>query len=178
MIKDTNFITSDPGHKKVDEPRGEKYKLVEVKMEHGPKKEQNHLFGYKLHTKMDIEYQLIRDYKTTTISLHDSQIDLIKDGEVNYRDKGYFDAECAGFDVVMKRAVRGYSLTIMIKGAIREYHGKRSPGERPYAVLKSIFHVGHTLLTIVKRVNVKNMFLCFDFNLLQLRTLKKLGRLA
>ncbi len=35
-----------------------------------------------------MDYGLIRDLETTTASVHDSQVDLSKEGEVVYRDKG------------------------------------------------------------------------------------------
>ena len=40
---------------------------------------------------------LIRDLETTTASVHDSRADLSREGEVVYRDKGYFGvARAAG----------------------------------------------------------------------------------
>jgi IS5 family transposase len=178
VIQDATFITSDPGHKKADEPRGPEAKTRRSKDGTWAKKGNKSFFGYKLHTKMDIEHQLIRDYNTTTASVHDSQIDLTQKGEVNYRDKGYFGAECAGFDAGMKRAVRNHPLTIQDKKRNQRISRKRSPGERPYAVFQTVFNVKHTLLTMIERVDVKNMFSCFNFDLFQLRTLKKQGRIA
>src|SRR5512136_2321783 len=60
-------------------------------------------FGYKLHSKVDIDYGLIRDIETTTASLHDSQVDLSIEGEVVLRDRGYFGAMAKGVDFTMKR---------------------------------------------------------------------------
>ncbi|MEG3224829.1 MAG: hypothetical protein BME94_04685 [Methanobacteriales archaeon Met13] len=99
-------------------------------------------------------------------------------GEINYRDQGYFGAECKGFNATMNRAVRDHPLTIHDKRRNQRIAKKRAPGERPYAVIKTIFNAGHSLLTMVKRVNVKNMFSCFSFDLFQLRTLKKQPHLA
>jgi len=178
VMQDASFITSDPGHKKANEPRGPEAKTRRDKEGTWAKKGNKSSFGYKLHTKMDIKYQLIRNYETTTASVHDSQIDLTKKGEINYQDKGYFGAECAGFDAGMKRAVRGHPLTIHDKRRNKRISRKRSPGERPYAVLKTVFKVKYTLLTMIKHVNVKNMYSCFNFDLFQLRTLKKQGRIA
>jgi len=42
------------------------------------------------------------------LSVHDSQIDLSENGEVVYRDQGYFGAEPKGFDATMQRGVRGH----------------------------------------------------------------------
>jgi IS5 family transposase len=44
-------------------------------------------FGYKLHQKTDIDYGLIREIKTTTASLHDSEVDLSTKAEVVLRDR-------------------------------------------------------------------------------------------
>lgn len=46
-------------------------------------------YGYKLHTIMDTDYDLIRRIDTTTANVHDSQVDLSEEGEVVYRDRGY-----------------------------------------------------------------------------------------
>lgn len=50
---------------------------------------------------------------------------------------------------------------------------KRSGGERPYAVIKNIFKSGHQLVTTTLRTHTKNLFTCFCYNLLQLKTLQK-----
>lgn len=90
-------------------------------------------FGYKLHTLADIEYGLIRRLETTIAEIHDSQIDLIKPGEVVYRDRGYFGVPCKGHNATMKRAVRGHPLKIRDKLRNKRIVRKRSAGERPYA---------------------------------------------
>ena len=46
-------------------------------------------YGYKLHTIMDTDYDLIRRIDTTTANVHDSQVDLSEEGEVVYRDRGH-----------------------------------------------------------------------------------------
>ena len=51
---------------------------------------------------------------------------------------------------------------------------KRAPGERLFAVIKTVFKAGHTMVTTVNRAGVKMVFACFGFNLYQLLTLKKL----
>jgi hypothetical protein len=38
--------------------------------------------GFKVHTKEDCDFGLIRELQTATASVHDSQIDLLKEGEV------------------------------------------------------------------------------------------------
>ena len=61
---------------------------------------------------MDIDYYLIREIETTSASVHDSQIDLTKPGEVTYRDWGYFGASCEGYNATMNRVTRGHPLNI------------------------------------------------------------------
>jgi len=44
----------------------------EIKTAIGLRKMENHYYGYKLHSKMDIVHQLIREIETTSSSVHDS----------------------------------------------------------------------------------------------------------
>jgi len=172
-IQDASFITSDPGHAKADKPRGDKAKTRRSKDGTWTKKGNKSYHGYKLHSKTDIDYGLIREVQTTTASVHDSQIDLSKEGEVVYRDRGYSGAPSKGYNATMKKGSRGHPITIRDKLRNKRISRKRAPGERPYAVIKRIFNSGHTLVTTVGRVSVKNIFSCFCFNLFQLKTLKK-----
>ena len=55
---------------------------------------------------------------------------------------------------------------------------KRSPGERPYSIIKGKFNGGHVFVTMVRRVRVKMMFRCLCYNLFTLVNLNKRGRLA
>ena len=118
---------------------------------------------------------MIWEIQTSTASLHDSQIDLSKEGEVVYRDKGYFGVKPLGFDATMKRGVRNHPIGIWDKLRNKRISRKRSPGERPYAVIKNVFHHAHTHVTTVIRAHVKMVFAAFSFNLYQLGTLKKQG---
>ena len=38
---------------------------------------------------------------------------------------------------------------------------KRAPGERLFAVIKTVFKAGHTMVTTVNRAGVKMVFACF-----------------
>jgi IS5 family transposase len=91
---------------------------------------------------MDIDHQLIREIETNPESIHDSQIDFTKPGEVAYRDRGYFGAPCKGHDATMNRATRSHPPNIKEKMRNKRITRKRAPGERPYAVIKNIFHNG------------------------------------
>ncbi len=53
-------------------------------------------FGYKLHNIIDRDYELIRRFKTTTASVHDSYVDVTEENEVVYRDRGYFEQKRKG----------------------------------------------------------------------------------
>lgn len=174
-IQDATFITADPGHAKADKPRGDESKTRRSKDGTWVKKGNKNYFGYKLHTKIDMAHGLIREISTTVSSLHDSQVDLSEEGEVIYRDRGYFGASCKGYDATMKRSVRGHPIDIRDKLRNERISRKRSPGERPYAVIKNVFKSGHTHVTTLARVSVKNMFVSFAYNLFQLRTLKRQG---
>ena len=101
VIQDSTFITVELGHKKVEEPRGPTAKTRRNKDGEWTKKNGKSHYGYKLHSKMDIDHQLIREIKTTPASIHDSQFDLTKPGEVNYRDRGYFGAPCKGYNATI-----------------------------------------------------------------------------
>ncbi len=133
-------------------------------------------YGYKLHTKSDIKHGLIRSLETTTAKDHDGTVDLVEEADGKaYRDKGYFGTPLAGcvHDMTMQRAVRDHPLTKQQKERNARISRKRSPGERPYAVIKEVFHGGITYVTTLARVHVKNVFACIAFNLYQLVTLER-----
>ncbi len=175
MIQDATFIHSTPGHAKADEPRGKEAKTRRSKDGTWTKKGGRSYFGYKLHTIIDKDYELIRRFKTTTASVHDSQIDLSELNEVVYRDRGYFGAIAKGFAATMQRAVRGHPLEISDILRNKRISSQRVPGERVYSVVKEVFNAGKVLLTTVERVNVKMLMTAFCFNLHQLKTLKHKG---
>jgi IS5 family transposase len=175
VIQDATFITADPGHATADTPRGDNAKTRRNKDGTWTKKGTKSYFGFKLHTKEDCDFGLIRALLTTTASVHDSQIDLSESGEVVYRDRGYFGAKPKGFDATMQRGVRGHPIGIRDILRNKRISKIRSPGERPYAVIKNVFHDAHTHVTTVIRAHVKMIFAAFSFNLYQLATLKKQG---
>jgi IS5 family transposase len=92
-------------------------------------------------------------------------------GEMAYLDKAYFGVDIRGISAAMKRGVRGRPLGIRDRLRNRRINRKRAPGERPFAVIKRVFHAGHVLVTTVPRVHVKIVFACLCFNLVQLNTL-------
>jgi Transposase and inactivated derivatives, IS5 family len=171
-IQDATFITSDPGHARADKPRGEEAQTRRSKEGTWSKKGNKSYFGYKLHSLIDKEYMFIRRIRTTTASLHDSQIDLSSQGQTVYRDKGYFGTQPkASMDKTMKRAVRNKSLSEKDKRRNKAISRVRSKVEYPFAVIKRTFRGGHELVTTVQRAHVKNMFACVAYNLFRLETI-------
>jgi IS5 family transposase len=171
VAQDASFITADPGHAPAEEPRGNEAKTRRSRDGTWAEKGGKSSYGFKLHSKSDVDYGLIRDLETTTASVHDSGVDLSRPGEVVYRDKGYFGVEPRGYDATMKRASRGHPLGIRDRLRNRRINRKRAPVERAFAVIKRVFNAGHVLVTTVPRVHVKMVFSCLCFNLLQLGTL-------
>jgi len=171
VVQDASFITSDPGHAPTDKPRGGEARTRRSRDGSWAKKGSRSYYGFKLHAKMDVDYGLIRDLETTPANVHDSRVDLSRQGEVVYRDKGYFGVEPRGYDATMRRGVRGHPLGIRDRLRNRRINRKRAPGERPFAVIKRVFGSGHVLVTTLPRVRVKMVFACFCFNLVQLGTL-------
>lgn len=146
VVQDATFITSDPGHAPADKPRGEEAETRRSRDGAWAKKGGESSFGFKLHSKTDTDHGLIRDLETTTASVHDSRVDLSRPGEVVYRDKGYFGVKPGGYDATMKRASRGHPLSIWDRLRNARINRKRSPGERPFAVIKRVFGSGHVLV--------------------------------
>jgi len=173
MIQDATFIHSDPGHASFDTPRGGEAKTRRSKDGTWTKKGGKSHFGYKLHAIMDRDYDLIRRISTTTASVHDSQVDLSETGEVVYRDRGYQGAKCKGYNATMKRGARNHPIGIRYKLRNERITRKRSKGERPFAVLKTVFKSGTMKVTELGRARVKNTFTAFCYNLYQLRTIQK-----
>jgi IS5 family transposase len=163
-------IEADPGSSK--KPRGGDAKTRRSKIGTWAKKGTETHFGYKLHQKTDIDYGLIREIETTTASLHDSQVDLSTEGEVVFRDRGYFGVPAKGIDFTMKRRTTESSLGELDKERNRLICKLRSPGERPHAVIKRVFGAGRVFVTTVLRVHVKMMVTAFAFNLYHLCRLK------
>ena len=114
----------------------------------------------------------------TTVSVHGSQIDLSMPGIVNYKDKGYFGVERRGIDSTMDRSLKRYKLPVENIHRNMRITRKRSKGERPYSVIKTIFHGGHVFVTTIPRVRVKCMFMCLGDNLMCMIRMEKNGIIA
>ena len=64
-IQDATFINADPGHATVNTPRGDDAKTRRSKDGTWTKKGNKSFFGYKLHTKEDCDFGLIRALEVT-----------------------------------------------------------------------------------------------------------------
>jgi IS5 family transposase len=76
-------------------------------------------------------------------SRHDSTLEQIKEGDIAaYRDKGYFGTSIPKdvTNFTMGRVVRGRSLTKDQKERNRKISSVRSPGERPFSAIKTVFN--------------------------------------
>ena len=175
VMQDATFITADPGHAKADVPRGGEAQTRRNKEGTWVKKGGRSYYGYKLHSKVDRDYQLIRAIETTPSSVHDSQVDLSLQGEVVYRDSGYFGRPCNGYGATMQRGVRDHPIGIRDQLRNKRISSKSTPVERHYAVIKTRYGSGHVRVTTLARTRVKNTFACFGFNLDQLATLRRQG---
>jgi len=160
VIQDASFIEADVGKKryykeKKAKKKGEKIEYTERQKQHidqdgsyAVKNNQVH-FGYKNHTKLDVDHHLIRDYDVTTASVHDGDIDLVKKGDVTaYRDKGYFGKKLHAKgveDKTMKRGTRAGKLNGGQQRYNRAVSRIRAPGERPFGVIKRVFNGGENL---------------------------------
>jgi transposase, IS5 family len=171
-IQDATFIAADPG-RPGDKPRGNEARTRRSKDGTWAKKGDHYHFGFKFHDKVDVEYGLIRDLKVTTASVHDSRVDLSVEGERIYRDKGYFGSLAKGRSVTMYRATRGHPLSNWDKMRNLQISRIRAPGERPFAVIKTVFKAAHVLVTTVERVSVKMVFTAIAYNLNQLSMLRR-----
>lgn len=180
-IQDAAFIEADLGKKRYSKEKKAKKKGETVKYSNNQRRHidqdgsfsvkhgQIH-YGYKSHVKLDVDHHLIRCIEITTASVHDSDIDLSKKDEVVYRDKGYTGKETkAKGNGSMKRG----NLSIWEKLRNKRIARRRAPGERPFSVIKRTFHGDRTQVKTLERVEIKEMFKCFAYDLYQLVTLER-----
>ncbi len=188
MIQDASFIESPVGRKRKggggnqgsDKNPQKVSSQLDSDASFSVKRSQIH-HGYKLHTKVDVDYGFIHRIDTTTAKTHDSRIDLSDhdDGKM-YRDKGYAGVPLRHpgvEDCTLHKAARNRPLTDTERARNRRLSRVRSPGERPFAVLKHIFGRGHTRLKRLGRVRVQQFFNCFTFNIVHLHHCHRRGRL-
>jgi len=179
-IQDASFIEADLGKKRYRKDKkakknGESVQYSEKQLRHMDKdgsfsvKHGQIHYGYKSHIKLDVDQHLIRDFDVTTASVHDSDIDLAESDEVIYRDKAFTGKQTkAKGNGSMKRGI----LTPREKLRNKRICRIRAPGERPFSVIKRVFKGDRTQVKTLERVEIKEMFKCFGYNLYQLVTLE------
>jgi IS5 family transposase len=188
VIQDAAFIEADQGKKRIQHEKkarreGKPIAYTEKQLQHMDKdggysvKHGQIHYGYKTHVKTDVDHHLIRDLAVTPANQHDGDVDLVVDGDqAAYRDKGYFGKHLTATSVTdktMKRAVRGRRLNGGEQRRNKAIGRIRAPGERPFSVIKRVFHGDRTMVKTLGRVRVKEMFKCFGYDLYQLVTLER-----
>jgi len=149
------------------------------------KKGANYQFGMKVHTGVDAKSRLIHTMKTTTASVHDSQMfDECLHGEEQavFADKAYVSAEKkrkfraeGKFWGVQEKAVRGKKLSSAQKKKNKKTGIVRAGVEHPYLTIKH--HWGHKVVRYkgLAKNTAQFFSLCFLANLHRVRlTLSKI----
>ena len=108
-------------------------------------------FGYKLHTLHDVANDMIMNHATTKTSVYDSQMDLDILGIDKYREKGYLGVEGQVIDATKDKSLRGNTMSVESIHYNMGITKKRSRGERPYSVIKTIIHCSHVFITTIPR---------------------------
>jgi len=193
VIQDASIIHSPVGRKRIQK---EKKVKNEGRKPHYTKQQKSQIdedstftvkrkqiyHGHKLHIKVDMDYGFIHKFDVTTASVHDSQIDLVEPDDVCMaRDKGYFGVPLKHPNVknlTIKRASRNKPLTKEEKRINRLISRVRSPVERPFAIIKNVFHRDSTYYKRSHRVRVQQMFNCFSFNIYHLYHCSRRGVIA
>lgn len=191
VMQDATIIKADLGKKrymneKKAEKNNKKIKYTEQQEKHIDRdasftaKAGNIFFGYKLHTKVDVKNNLIREFEVTTASVHDSNIDLTKEGDQKiYRDRGYTGKILKTKnvkDMTMKKKKQNKPWTKTDIKTNRKIAGIRAAVERPYHVIKNIFNGQKIFVKNIKRVKIKLMFNCIGYNYYYLVTCIKKQR--
>lgn len=180
VIQDATVITADPGKKRIaelknkaDEGKGVSYSLKQLSHidldASNTCKNGQYEFGYKAHVKCDADRQLIQKLVVTTASVHDSQVHLEEEGDkAIWRDKAYYGKtlQCGGVkDCTSFKATRGHPLTQRQREKNKLFSKVRCLGERPFAVIKRVFHAGHVYVKTLERVTTQVLLRCFSYNI-------------
>ena len=175
VIQDARFITADPGKKNSGmKGRGREARTSRSADGSWTKKGKKSIFGFKMHNKTSMETKIITEMAISTAKTHDGKIDLAKQDEINYRDRGYTGCPTKAIgDATMKRG------NLSVKDLLRNKRisKKRCRGEHPYGMMTRSFKAGHTRLTTIARVYVQQAFVCIAYNFHRLLFLLK-GNIA
>lgn len=162
-IQDATFVEAPPGKKNSGmEGRGRSAKTSRSKDGTWTKKNSKSIFGFKSHTKVDVGTKLIDEVAVTTAKTHDNKIDLAKNEEICFRDRGYSGSNTkAKGNATMKLG----KLNIRQKLRNKRITKTRCRGEHPYATIKKGFNGGKTALTTLSRVFAQQVMVCIAYNL-------------
>jgi len=189
VIQDATIITADPGKKRLAElkkksekGRGVSYtpnQLSHIDLDaSSTKKNGSYEYGYKAHVKCDAGHQLVQTVEVTTASVHDSQVHLEEEGDGPvYRDRGYVGTplKCDGVsDKTMHKRKKGQAkLPARQQKQNQAFSKIRCLGERPFAVIKRVFHAGHVYVKTLSRVTTHVFMRCFAYNIYRAHSLIK-----
>jgi hypothetical protein len=121
---------------------------------------------------MDCKTHLIYNKKLTGASVHDSQIELTKEWQVDLKDKAYYRNEYSQINGRMKRASRNHPLNKHEQRRNHRISQRRSPGERPYSFAHRINNK-HTIVTTKPRAETEITLLTMLYNTEQIIRLEK-----
>ena len=122
-------------------------------------------FGFKQRSSHGVDIPMIREFVITGVSVRDSRVVLSIPGIPCHRYSGYQGALCRYLNATMDRASRNAPLTVEHVRRNLRISGKRTPGERPYSVIKREQNGGHTSVTMVRRVRIGMSFANMTYNL-------------
>ncbi len=170
-IQDARFVQAPPGKKNSGmKNRGREAKTSRSKDGTWTKKNNKSYFGFKKHVKVEVITKIIREVAVTTASTHDNKIDLLKPGEVGYRDKAYTGVKSKALgNGSMKRGKLSPKEMLRNKRISR----KRCRGEHPFGFMTRCMKSGFTCLTTNGRVFVQQVFVCVAYNLYRVKFLLK-----
>lgn len=169
VIQDATFIHADPGKKNSGMGgRGEEAKTSRSKDGSWTKKNKKSIFGFKAHHKIDVTSKIITEVAMSTAKTHDGRIDLAKEDEIVYRDRGYSGSGTkAKGDGSMKKG----NLTPHEMLRNKRISKVRCRGEHPYGTMQRSLKAGRTKLTTLTRVYVQHLFVCIAHNAHRVRFL-------
>lgn len=184
-IQDASFIEAQLGKKRYAEEK--KAKKKGFKINYTPKQEKhidrdakfavknNQIhFGYKDHTKTDVDHNFVRSFETTTANIHDNNIDLCEADDIAmYRDRGYCGSDLKFARVNDRTMIRKDKNKDWVKAANKAISKIRVKGERQFSVIKYVFKGGHTYTKSLSRVKIGQMFTYFAYNLYNLFSYRK-----
>ena len=133
-------------------------------------------FGYKDHIKTDVGYGFIRKMAVTSANVNDCLVQLVQEGDIKaYRDKGYFHAPLPDgvLNGTLFRTPRGRVMPSRTSLRNRMLAKVRGLVERPFAVIKRVFHGDRTFVKTLERVRIKEMFKGMAYNMYNLFSWEK-----